>query len=79
MSPRAKQKKSRRNYKLIQQVAGNIKKYREKMHLSQEELEKNTGLAVFRYESGKHDMTLTTLSILSKGLMVESYQLLKEK
>lgn len=77
MSPRAKHKKSRRDYKLIAKVAGNIKKYREQMNLSQEQLQENTGLAIFRYESGKNDMTLTTLSILSEQLKVKSYQLLE--
>ena len=77
MSPRGKQKKSRRDYILIKRVAGNIKKYREHKNLSQEQLQEKTGLAVSRYESGKHDMTLTTLSILSKHLDVETYQLLK--
>lgn len=78
MSPRKKQKKSRRDYCLIQQVAINIKKYRIQMNLTQEQLQENTQLAVFRYESGKHDMTLSSISILSEHLQVDPWQLLVE-
>jgi len=71
--------KKRKAIKLIQRVANNIKHYRKKRKKSQEKLEDETGLTISRYESGKHDMTLTTLSILSKHLAVEASQLLEER
>lgn len=70
--------KKRKATKLIQRVANNIKYYRKERKLSQEKLEDETGLTIARYESGKHDMTLTTLSILSKHLSVDPWQLLVE-
>ncbi len=62
---------------LIKIVANNIKQYRLKKNLSQERLEDETGLTIARYESGNHDMTLTTICILSQHLDLEPYELLK--
>ena len=67
----------RRDKKLIEQAASNIKHHRMKKGWSQEKLQERTGLSIARYESGKKDMTLTTLGILSKHLSIESYELLK--
>ncbi len=64
-------------HELLQQIACNIKKYRELKSISQEQLQAATGLTVAGYESGMNDMTLTTLCILSKHLDVDIYQLLK--
>lgn len=79
MSKDPKQKKSRKNYNLIQRVSGNLKKFRLLKNLSQEQLHDETGLSISRYESGKNDMTLTTLSILSEHLGVDPYQLLEHE
>ncbi|TAL59461.1 MAG: XRE family transcriptional regulator [Bacteroidetes bacterium] len=62
---------------LLQKVAHAVIFYRMKRKLTKEKLEYETGLNIARYESGRHDMTLTTLSILSKHLDVEPYKLLK--
>ncbi len=67
----------RQDTKLISRVASNIKYHRMKKGWSQEKLQEETGLAIARYESGKKDMTLTTLSILSNYLDIEPYELLK--
>ncbi|TAL62597.1 MAG: XRE family transcriptional regulator [Bacteroidetes bacterium] len=74
---RSGKKKKRVARELIQKVAGNVKIHRMKRRMTKEKLEDETGLTIARYESGKNDMTLTTLSILSKHLNIEPYQLLK--
>lgn len=66
----------RQDSKLLEKVARNLKYHRMKKGWSQEKLQEGTGLAVARYESGKKDMTLTTISILSNYLQVEPYELL---
>lgn len=71
-------KTSRRKSKaLIQKVAFNIKRYRMKAGFSQEKLKDLTHISISRCESGKHDMTLTTIHILSEKLGIEPYELLK--
>ncbi|TAL58078.1 MAG: XRE family transcriptional regulator [Bacteroidetes bacterium] len=70
--------KRRKEIGLIQCVAKNIAKFRLKKKLSQEELRNKTGLEVARCESGKYDMTLTTIGILAKHLEIESFLLLKK-
>lgn len=67
----------RKETRLIVQVAHNIKKMRLRLNLSQQQLGDACGLKISRYESGKVDMTLTTLSILSKHLKIEPYEFLK--
>ncbi len=69
--------KKRKATALIEKVAMNIRKYRSKEGLSQEELENKTGITISRCESGKNDMKLTTISILSKSLNVQPHELLK--
>lgn len=58
-------------------VASNIKYFRTKQSISQEQLREQTGLSISRLESGKYDMTLTTLNILSNHLKIEPWELLK--
>lgn len=72
-----KNNKRRKAKELIKQVSGKVKILRNKMKLTQEELEGKSGLTISRCESGKYDMTLTTVSILSKHLEVHPYELLK--
>ena len=62
---------------LIEQVAKNIKHYRMKNKLTQEQIEDMCGIRVYRYESGKYDMNLSTINTLSKYLRVKPYQLLE--
>ncbi len=69
--------KKRHATKLIEQVASNIKYYRTKKRMSQEKLQEETGLAIFRYESGRQDMTLTTIDVLARHLDIDPYELLK--
>ena len=68
--------KKRKAINLLKSVADNIRYYRMKRKLSQEQLEEETRLPVSRYESGRNDMTLTSIFILSKELGVEPYKLL---
>ena len=72
-----KSKKKRKANSLIQRAAINIKYCRVQKGISQEKLENETGLYISRYESGKHDMTLTTIYILGKHLSVRPCDLLK--
>lgn len=67
----------RKAINLIRKVAVNIKKYRMKAGLTQEQLEEKTRIGISRCETGKYDITLTTISILSESLMVEPHELLK--
>ena len=69
--------KKRKATELIEKVATNIKKYRTKAGLSQEEVEEKTGITVSRCESGKNDMKLTTIGILSRHLNLQPWELLK--
>ena len=62
---------------LIMRVAFNIKKFRIQIKLTQEQLESMSGVSVARCESGKQDMTLTTIGVLSEHLSIEPHQLLK--
>ena len=75
--PKQNSRKKRKAKEFIQRTSGNIKYYRVKRRLSQEKLEEETGLYIPRYESGRHDMTLTTLYILSEYLRVRPFNLLK--
>ncbi|TAL62661.1 MAG: XRE family transcriptional regulator [Bacteroidetes bacterium] len=68
--------KKRQAGELIKLVAKNIKYYRKRSKMTQEQLQEETGLYFPRYESGKNDMTLTTLGILSEHLNIEPYMLL---
>lgn len=70
-------KRKRIETDLIQKVANNIKYYRIKNKLTKEQLQDMTGITISRCESGKHDMTLTTLGILSRHLGIKPSQLLK--
>ncbi len=62
---------------LITRVSDNIRKFRIKSELTQEQLQEISGADIYRCESGKRDMTLTTINKLSKHLKVEPYELLK--
>lgn len=70
-------KRKRIETELIHRVASNIKYYRIKNNLTKEKLQDMTGITISRCESGKHDMTLTTIGILSKHLGIKPSQLLK--
>ena len=61
---------------LIAIVSGNIRHCRIKTGITQEELEDMTHLPISRYESGMHDMSLTTIGILSKHLNIKPHELL---
>ncbi len=67
----------RKAKELIRKVAFNIKRFRMKEGLTQEQLAGKTSITIQRCESGKNDMTLTTINILSEDLNVEPYELLK--
>ena len=69
--------KKRKAAELIAKAAFNIKQYRMRAGLTQEQLEDRTRVTISRCETGKYDITLTTLSIISKALKVEAYELLK--
>ena len=69
--------KKRRSSSLFEQVAVNIKFYRVKMGISQERMQDETGLAISRHESGRYDMTLTTVDIISKYFGIKPCDLLK--
>lgn len=71
--------KKRKRYagEFIRQVANNIRHYRMKERYSQEELQEKTGIKISRCETGKYDMTLTTIAILSKELKIEPSELVK--
>ena len=76
MNPDNRQKR-RKAKEFIKQVSGSIKSLRIEKELTQNELEEKSGITVSRCESGKFDMTLTTISILSKHLDVPPGELLK--
>lgn len=48
-----------------------------KAGLTQEQLEEKTRIGISRCETGKFDMTLTTLCILGESLKVEPHEFLK--
>lgn len=73
----AKLSNKRKSKALIQKTAFNIKKYRLRAGFTQEKLRELTNISVSRCESGKYDMTLTTIQILSEQLEIEPYELLK--
>ena len=58
-------------------MAKNIRNCRMEKKLTQEQLQEVSGLRIYKYESGKNDMTLTTVHILSSYLEIEPWQLLK--
>ena len=62
---------------LIEKVSANVAKYRLLKKFSVEQLEDLTNLNIVRCESGKYDMNLTTIDILSKYLDVAPTQLLE--
>ena len=72
-----KTNRRRKSKEFIKQVSTTIKFSRMKKNFTQEELEKKSGITVSRCESGKYDMTLTTISILSKHLNIYPWELLK--
>ncbi|MBI3502592.1 MAG: helix-turn-helix transcriptional regulator [Bacteroidetes bacterium] len=72
-----KKSKQRKDGKLIAYAAKRIRMVRKANGITQEQLEDKTGIKISRCESGKYDMTLTTLGILSRHLGVEPWQLLK--
>ena len=69
--------KKRHASKLIEKVASNIKYQRMKNGLSQERLGDETGLAIERYESGRYDLTLTTINVLAERFNIEPHILLQ--
>ena len=73
----SKKNQRRKEKEFIKQVSSRIKICRLKTSLTQEELEEKSRITVSRCESGKYDMTLTTVSILSKHLNVQPWELLK--
>ena len=64
-------------HELLEKAGKNIKHYRLQKGISQEKLEYETGIAISHCESGKRNITLSTLGILSKHLNIEPWQLLK--
>ncbi len=79
MSKRNQNDKKRKRYEreFLAQVAHNIRYYRLKKIFSQEELQEKTGIKISRCETGRHDMTLTTIRIISRYLEIEPCELLK--
>ena len=73
----SKKGKKRKAALLIMRVSENILNHRIAIGLTQEQLEGKTALPISRYESGKKDMTLTTLDIISKALGVTICQLVE--
>lgn len=61
---------------LVSKVNSNIKKRREAKKLAQKDLTALINLNSAKYESGKKDMTLTTLSKFSKALDTQPHELL---
>lgn len=47
------------------------------MNFTQEQLQNLSGIRIDRYESGRHEMTITALGMLSKHLNIEPCQLLQ--
>jgi transcriptional regulator with XRE-family HTH domain len=70
-------KTKRKSVSLISKVNLNIKRTREEAGMTQLELETNTQLKIYKYESGTKEMTLTTLEIIANALNIEPYKLLK--
>lgn len=70
-------KTKRKSVSLISKVNLNIKRTREEAGITQQELEINTQLKIYKYESGTKDMTLTTLEIIASALNTEPYKLLQ--
>ena len=58
--------RERYDYELLEWVAKRLKELREAKGLSQEKVYFDTGLNVGRIELGKSNISLTTLSVLSK-------------
>lgn len=73
----ASRNEKRQDVGFVEKVAGNIRRFRIQNGYTQEKLRFETGLSISRCESGRHDMNLTTLSILSRHLNVEPFELLK--
>jgi transcriptional regulator with XRE-family HTH domain len=69
--------KRRKEPDLLARLGFNIRKYRIMSGLTQEQLEEKTRVTISRCEAGKYNMTVSTLSIISKALKVEAYELLK--
>lgn len=77
MNKKNNKKQKRKAPTLFMKVANNIKFFRIKQGVSQERLREETGLSISRLESGKYDMTLTTIHVISKALNIEPYKLLQ--
>lgn len=74
--PPVMKKNKRKATNLISKTSLNIKLRRKELGLSQTELDELTGLKCYKYESGKKEMTLTTIAIYSEALQLEPHQLL---
>lgn len=67
-----------RNEKLLSRLAKNLKKARERRHLSQEDLADKSGLAlsqIARIETGKINTTVSTIYALLQALGAEANEL----
>ncbi|WP_295915437.1 helix-turn-helix transcriptional regulator [uncultured Alistipes sp.] len=57
-------KRQRRNDFFVGQVVGRLKEYRQARNLTQETVSDHTRLNIGRIETGRHDISLSTLAIL---------------
>ncbi len=53
-----------KNEKLLQQISIQLKRYREKKELTQEDVYNDTGIHISRIETGKVNITVSTLAAL---------------
>ena len=70
------------NEQLINIVAGNIKKYRKKIDISQEELAERAGLHrtyIGGVERGERNITLDTLQTIANALGIAPVELIVEE
>ena len=71
--------RERYDYELLGWVARRLKELREEKGLSQEKVYFDTGLNVGRIELGKPNISLTTLSVLSKYYNIKLKDFFRQK
>ena len=71
--------RERYDYELLGWVARRLKELREEKGLSQEKVYFDTGLNVGRIELGKTNISLTTLSVLSKYYNIKLEDFFRQK
>jgi len=67
-----------RNDKLLEKIAAVVKKLREKKGVSQEKVYNDTNIHVGRIESGKANLSVSTLAALCKYFKVRMSDFFKE-